>query len=275
MVGTKPIVLPSRRQLAERERTLARELTCSKAISSLARERRRGELVDRALGRAGLLAPALVELGQGETRHRVAHAGSDLDGGEKDETPLAEARMRDLEPRLRQDDIIIEDDVEVDRTWSVRLAPDAAPSSLDLEQPREQRPRSQLRDDESGRVQERRLGRPSDGTRLVRARACLDARPLEPADRLDRGIDRRLPVAFVRAEGHESARHAQLLSADGGGGGEAAWGLVPLSFPFPFPFPPFVVGAAPCAASGDPTTGSTVGCDVECLLQANRGPERA
>jgi hypothetical protein len=113
----------------------------------------------------------------------------------EDEQPFVEPRVRDDQPRLVDDLVAVEQEVEVDRPrpppWAEPEAPEGA---LDLEQPVEQAAWRELGVDLGRGVQERRLVGVAPGLGLA------DRREAGGAEAVGRLEDRGLAVAEVGAE---------------------------------------------------------------------------
>jgi hypothetical protein len=145
-----------------------------------------------------------------ELQERVDHEGA-----------LGQSRVRDLEARLADDLVAVEQEIEVDRAGTPPLLAGtvAAEAPLDLEQAVEELARTQVRLDLGGPVHEPRLVDVPDRIRLAEGRDGDDRDPVQRVQAPERLPERRLPVAEVRPEADVSARprngHAEMLISEG------------------------------------------------------------
>jgi subtilisin family serine protease len=125
--------------------------------------------------------------------------------------------MRDVEPRLVDFRVSIQEQIHVDRPRAAgRNAAAVAPEgALDLEQRLEQPPRLEARLELDRAVQEPGLVDDPDRSRVAKRRDIEDRSGRELPQRLDRQLERPLPVPEVRAEADEGARHAATLAGPG------------------------------------------------------------
>ena len=150
------------------------------------------------------LARALAE-------HRVHELGPDLDQRLEHEAPLGEPRVRQHRVGRAASRLAEEEDVDVDRARTVRLAAHAPELVLDRETRLKQRLGGERGLAVGDRVHEPALGRTADGLGQVeRARKHpAIAQHLEPRER---ALDRGFAVAEVRAETQHHARLHTSLS---------------------------------------------------------------
>src|SRR5688500_15894347 len=113
--------------------------------------------------------------------------------------------MRDLEPRLVDLLVPVEQEVEVDRARSeARPAPIPAEQPLDGLKPVEQPGRRQLRPESGGAVEESRLVLVADRIGLLERRDCDDLDLGPRFEQLEGAANRRFAVSEIGTEPDES-----------------------------------------------------------------------
>jgi subtilisin family serine protease len=119
----------------------------------------------------------------------------------EDEPPFGQPWMWDLETRLLDPVVAVEEQVEVDRPRpETRAGAIAAELQLDLLQPLEERARRELGSQHRGAVEESRLVVVSDGIGLAERGDSLDPDVFVGFEQLERATDRQLALTEVGAQ---------------------------------------------------------------------------
>lgn len=143
-------------------------------------------------------------------------AGVELGERLEGESPLVKPRMRDCQPRLVDRLVRVEEEVEVDRprpeAWTL---PGPSERALDGQEGVEQLPRRERRVERRGPVQEPRLVEVVHRVGLAERRHRDDVNSLRRVQRRERGLERVLALAEVRAEADVGAGHHATLAARG------------------------------------------------------------
>src|SRR5579871_982486 len=119
--------------------------------------------------------------------------------------------MRDGEPGLVDLLVSVEEQVAVERARAVLArSPGAAEALLGREQPVEELASRERRLELGGAVEEERLRADADRLRLAQRRDGDDFDPVLLGERLERGADRRLAVAEIRAQPDVRPSHGRV-----------------------------------------------------------------
>src|SRR3954451_6625644 len=136
--------------------------------------------------------------------------------------------MGQLEPRDLQLQVVVEQEIEVDRARAVPQGAHPAQLLLDLEQPAQDGLRGELRVDRRSAVQEARLVLDADRVRPAQRRDGGDTDRGSRPQEVERLADRRLRIAQVRAEPDVGAAHRRrstVAAVQATGGSSCTSGL--------------------------------------------------
>jgi subtilisin family serine protease len=139
---------------------------------------------------------------------RNKHVGVELHERLERERALVESRVREVEFGERKDDVVVEQQVEIDRPRAVPPPlPHTAQRLLDLQKHVEQRDGRKRRLDPHRRIEERRLLEEADGIGLAKRRDTVQRHSRQRREGSECGVDRPLPCTEVRTDPDEGDRH--------------------------------------------------------------------
>ena len=136
-------------------------------------------------------------ISQAPARDRVNAPRRDLGGGLEDEEALEHTGVRHIDPGGRDDEVVVEEEVEVDLARPVPDAAHASEARLHVVEEPEKARGIQLRDRLGGAVQVKALWRTAGGLGLDQAGNKDDAATPRGCEEPERALDVAPPVAEV------------------------------------------------------------------------------
>jgi len=137
--------------------------------------------------------------------HRIDPLRRNLDKRREHEAPLAETWMRDYEPRLVDDGLAVQDQIQIERARRACVGTFTAECALNREKRLEQVARRKRAFPCCCCVQEPRLGTDADGCRVVKSR---ETKAGDVLAQVSRGLVQvPLAVPQVAPEGERHANH--------------------------------------------------------------------